>query len=185
MVETAGRWRVAAGAVLIQLCLGAIYAWSVFTPALRDAGWSKVQTQIVFSVSLATFAVVMVLAGRRLAVWGPRRLAVAGGLTLGAGYVIAGLGGLSLLYFFVFVMSLFDWGWLYSESFRTIGLVVTVLAIILASLSLVLDFGTIERGVQLGAPKDLEWYMAYSLMVTLIWLYIELLRLLALLARNR
>ncbi len=93
MVETAGRWRVAAGAVLIQLCLGAIYAWSVFTPALRDAGWSKVQTQIVFSVSLATFAVVMVLAGRRLATWGPRRLAFTGGLTLGAGYVIAGVGG--------------------------------------------------------------------------------------------
>jgi OFA family oxalate/formate antiporter-like MFS transporter len=93
MVETAGRWRVAAGAVLIQLCLGAIYAWSVFTPALRDAGWSKVQTQIVFSVSLATFAVVMVLAGRRLATWGPRRLAFSGGLTLGAGYAIAGVGG--------------------------------------------------------------------------------------------
>jgi OFA family oxalate/formate antiporter-like MFS transporter len=84
---------VAAGAVLIQLCLGAIYAWSVFTPALRDAGWSKVQTQIVFSVSLATFAVVMVLAGRRLTTWGPQRLAFTGGLTLGAGYVIAGIGG--------------------------------------------------------------------------------------------
>ena len=48
------------------------------------------QTQIVFSVSLATFAVVMVLAGRRLTTWGPQRLAFAGGLTLGAGYVIAG-----------------------------------------------------------------------------------------------
>jgi len=92
MDETAGRWRVAAGAVLIQLCLGAIYAWSVFTPALRDAGWSKVQTQIVFSVSLATFAIVMVFAGRRLATWGPQRLALAGGLTLGAGYVVAGMG---------------------------------------------------------------------------------------------
>lgn len=93
MIETAPRWRVAAGAVLIQLCLGAIYAWSVFTPSLRDAGWSKVETQIVFSLSLGTFAVVMVFAGRRLRTWGPRVLALAGGLTLGAGYAIAGLGG--------------------------------------------------------------------------------------------
>ncbi|NNK92116.1 MAG: MFS transporter, partial [Acidimicrobiia bacterium] len=73
------RWRVVIGAVLIQLCLGAIYAWSVFTPTLQDAGWSKLQTQIVFSVGLASFALVMVYAGRRLKVWGPRNLAVAGG----------------------------------------------------------------------------------------------------------
>ncbi len=87
------RWTVAAGAVLIQLCLGAIYAWSVFTPHLRDAGWSKVETQVVFAVALASFAGVMVLAGRKLATWGPQRLAVAGGLILGGGYAIAAIGG--------------------------------------------------------------------------------------------
>ncbi|HIE22339.1 MAG TPA: MFS transporter [Acidimicrobiia bacterium] len=88
-----GRWRVAVGAVLIQLSLGAIYAWSVFTPALRDAGWSRVETQVVFSVGLASFALVMVLAGRKLSVWGPRRMAAASGLTLGTGYLLAALGG--------------------------------------------------------------------------------------------
>ena len=93
MSSTAGRWKVVLGAVLIQLCLGAIYAWSVFTPGLRDFGWSKLQTQIVFSVGLATFALVMVFAGRKLGDWGPQRLALAGGLTLGAGYAIAGLFG--------------------------------------------------------------------------------------------
>jgi OFA family oxalate/formate antiporter-like MFS transporter len=87
------QWVVVPGAVLIQVCLGAIYAWSVFTPALRDAGWTKAETQIVFSVALATFAVVMVLAGKRLEKWGPRRLAATGGLTLGAGYALAGVGG--------------------------------------------------------------------------------------------
>lgn len=81
------------GAVLIQLCLGAIYAWSVFTPTLKDSGWSKVQTQIVFSVGLGMFALVMVFAGRRLKTYGPRRLAVMGGITLGLGYAVAGLGG--------------------------------------------------------------------------------------------
>ncbi|MGI9611140.1 MAG: OFA family MFS transporter [Acidimicrobiia bacterium] len=87
------RWQVVIGAVLIQFCLGAIYAWSVFTPALRDAGWSRVQTQVVFSVGLASFALVMVLAGKKLAAWGPRRLAILGGLTLGSGYMFAALVG--------------------------------------------------------------------------------------------
>lgn len=87
------RWWVVFGAILIQLCLGAIYAWSVFTPELKSAGWSKLDTQIVFSVGLATFALVMVFAGHKLNQWGPRKLAFIGGITLGAGYVIAGLGG--------------------------------------------------------------------------------------------
>ncbi|MCU0282222.1 MAG: MFS transporter, partial [Acidimicrobiia bacterium] len=87
------RWPVVVGAVLIQLCLGAIYAWSVFTTPLRDEGWSKAQTQIVFSVGLAMFALVMVFAGRKLATWGPQRLAIIGGLLLGAGYAIGGIGG--------------------------------------------------------------------------------------------
>jgi OFA family oxalate/formate antiporter-like MFS transporter len=87
------RWWVVVGAVMIQLCLGAIYAWSVFTPALKAAGWSKLDTQLVFAVGLAVFAVVMVFAGRKLPAWGPRRLAVAGGLILGAGYMLAGLLG--------------------------------------------------------------------------------------------
>ncbi|MGI9616540.1 MAG: Bax inhibitor-1/YccA family protein [Acidimicrobiales bacterium] len=99
--------------------------------------------------------------------------------------VSAAIGGLCLLYFIVFVVSLFDWGWLYSDSFRTIGLVVTVLAIILAALSLTLDFGSIDAGVAAGAPKFMEWYSAYGLMVTLIWLYLLILRLLAVLSRNR
>lgn len=91
MADTASRWKVVVGALLVQLCLGAIYAWSVFTPGLKDAGWSNTETQIVFSVGLAMFAIVMVYAGRRLADWGPQRLAFAGGITLGVGYVIAGL----------------------------------------------------------------------------------------------
>jgi len=87
------RWFVVLGAVLIQLCLGAIYAWSVFTPELTDSGWSKTQTQIVFSVGLAMFALSMVFAGRKLSSWGPRTLATAGGVTLGLGYMIASIGG--------------------------------------------------------------------------------------------
>jgi OFA family oxalate/formate antiporter-like MFS transporter len=93
MADVASRWKVVLGAVLIQLCLGAIYAWSVFTPGLEDAGWSKTETQIVFSVGLALFAIVMVFAGRKLNDWGPQRLAFAGGITLGLGYFVAGFDG--------------------------------------------------------------------------------------------
>ncbi len=87
------RWLVVFGAILIQLCLGAIYAWSVFTPPLVEAGWTKAQTQGVFAAGLASFAVVMVLAGRLMPKIGARNLAMMGGVVLGLGYVLAGLVG--------------------------------------------------------------------------------------------
>jgi len=87
------RWFVVLGAILIQLSLGAIYAWSVFTPALSEAGWTRLETQMVFAVGLASFALVMVFAGRLLTTLGPRKLAMLGGLTLGTGYALAGLFG--------------------------------------------------------------------------------------------
>lgn len=98
-VTSAGfnRWWVVGGAVLIQLALGAIYAWSVFTARLTDpAGpyaFSASETAWVFSAGLATFALTMVLAGRLLPRLGPRVLALAGGALLGAGYVLGGLFG--------------------------------------------------------------------------------------------
>jgi len=87
------RWSAVIGAVIIQLCLGAIYAWSVFTKPLVDAGWSRTQTQAVFAAGLALFAIVMVIAGRLMPKYGPRKLAIAGGVVLGLGYFLAGLFG--------------------------------------------------------------------------------------------
>ena len=60
-----------------------------------------------------------------------------------------------------------------------IGIGFSVFVVIIASLNLVLDFDFIEAGVEQGAPKYMEWYGAFGLMVTLIWLYLEILRLLA------
>ena len=91
------RWLVVVGAILIQLCLGAIYAWSVFTKklSLPDGGYgfTATQTQWIFSAGLATFAFVMLFAGRWQAKVGPRQVAVVGGIVLGAGYILGGLLG--------------------------------------------------------------------------------------------
>ena len=95
---------VVLGAILIQLCLGAIYAWSVFTKPLFDAGWSRTETQAVFAAGLALFAIVMVLAGRIMPKIGPKKLAMSGGLVLGLGYLLAGLfGGTNFWAIFVFI----------------------------------------------------------------------------------
>jgi MFS transporter, OFA family, oxalate/formate antiporter len=81
------------GAILIQLALGAIYAWSVYTRLLFEEGWTRTQTQLVFATGLAVFAIVMVMAGRMLPKAGPRKLALAGGLVLGLGYILSGIFG--------------------------------------------------------------------------------------------
>lgn len=93
------RWFVVLGAILIQFCLGAIYAWSVFTPALtKDPyNFSATETQWIFGVGLASFAIVMILAGRMQAKFPPRNIAIAGGLVLGLGYAAASLMGTSFL----------------------------------------------------------------------------------------
>jgi len=87
------RGLVVMGAILIQLALGAIYAWSVFTPSLVAEGWSKENTQWVFAIGLASFAISMVFAGKKLNSWGPQKLTWIGGIVLGLGYILAGLIG--------------------------------------------------------------------------------------------
>ena len=103
-MEIKNRWFVVMGAILVQLALGAIYAWSVFTPWLVEEGWTKAQTQGVFSTGLFFFAVVMVLAGRMMPKLGPTKVAMSGGFVLGSGYLLAGLfGGTSFPALLVFI----------------------------------------------------------------------------------
>ena len=100
-VKVMNRWLVVIGAILIQMCLGALYAWSAFTQKLVDAdglyGFSTAQTQWIFSAGLVTFAIVMLFAGRWMTKVGPRRVVITGGLLVGAGYILAAfLGDTSL-----------------------------------------------------------------------------------------
>ena len=95
--------------------------------------------------------------------------------------IVAGIGGIFLLYLVNFIMMFFGSGISLlsptNGSLMSIGLSVGIVCF--ASLSLVLDFDFIEEGAEKGMPKYMEWYGAFSLMVTLIWLYLEILRLIA------
>ena len=94
--------------------------------------------------------------------------------------VIAATGGIAVFYlvqmalsfFFHFQFSVINGGGFW-------GIAFSLFVVVIAALNLVLDFDMIETGVQGGAPKYMEWYGAFGLMVTLIWLYLEMLRLLA------
>lgn len=101
------RWLVVMGAILIQLALGAIYAWSVFTPQLTAIDgiyqFSAGQAAWIFSTGLFFFALVMIWAGRQLTTIGPQKLAMAGGIVLGAGYILAGFFGNSFISQLIFI----------------------------------------------------------------------------------
>ena len=95
--------------------------------------------------------------------------------------VAAGVGGIFMLYMVSFIMSFFGSGISLlsptNGSLMSIGLSLVIVCV--ASCCLVLDFDFIEEGAEKGLPKYMEWYGAFSLMVTLIWLYLEILRLLS------
>ncbi len=93
--------------------------------------------------------------------------------------VIAATCAIALLYLVCFVLSFFGKQVPYIHSSGTIGIAFSLFVVGLAALNLLLDFDFIEPGVAAGAPKYFEWYAGFSLLVTLVWLYLELLRLLA------
>ncbi len=101
------RWLVVVGALLIQLSLGAIYAWGAFTGALQDPEgpfkYTASQTSWIFSAGLASFAFTMIVAGRLQDKYGPRIIAVIGGLMLGAGYIAASFTGTSFALMLIFI----------------------------------------------------------------------------------
>ena len=99
--------------------------------------------------------------------------------------VIAATGGICLMYLVSMVLSLFhvNMGFMQGGGMLSIG--ISVFVVIIAALNLVLDFDMIEQGSRLGAPKYLEWYAGFGLLVTLVWLYIEILNLLAKLNSRR
>ncbi len=105
--KVGNRWLVVVGALLIQLSLGAIYAWGAFTKTLQDPEglfkYSAEQTSWIFSAGLASFAFTMILAGRWQDKYGPRIVALIGGIILGIGYIIASKTGTDFTKMLIFI----------------------------------------------------------------------------------
>ena len=93
--------------------------------------------------------------------------------------VVAATGGIALVYLASIALGFFGIKIPLIHESGLIGIGFSLFVVVIASLNLVLDFDFIEIGVEQGAPKYMEWYGAFGLMVTLVWLYLELLRLLS------
>jgi len=129
------------------------------------------------AVSL-TFAVLFVL----LLAYKFRIVQATRGFRLG---IIAATGGIALLYLVNIVMSFgFHRPMEFLYAATPLGIGISLVITIIAALNLILDFDLIERGAAMGAPKYMEWYGAFAMMVTLIWLYMEILRLLSKMRRR-
>jgi uncharacterized YccA/Bax inhibitor family protein len=98
--------------------------------------------------------------------------------------IVAATGAVCLVYLVSLVMSLFGARMPFIHESGPIGIGFSVVVVIIAALNLLLDFDFIEQGVRHEAPRYMEWYGGFSLLVTLVWMYLEILRLLAKL-RNR
>ena len=93
--------------------------------------------------------------------------------------IFAATGGIALLYMVSMALGFFGVRVPYIHDSSPIGIAFSVFVVVIAALNLVLDFDFIERGAEAGAPKYMEWVGAFGLLVTLVWLYLEILHLLA------
>ena len=93
--------------------------------------------------------------------------------------VVAATGGIMLVYLATIVLGFFGVSIPFIHGTGLIGIGFSLFVVVIAAMNLVLDFDFIETGVESRAPKYMEWYAGFGLLVTLVWLYIEILRLLA------
>ncbi len=155
-------------AILEGLALGGISA--VFEAQYKG---------IVFMAIFLTFGVLAsLLIAYRSGIIKPTQGFIAG--------LTAATGAIALYYVVSMVMSFLGITVPLIHSSSSFGILFSVVVVVIAALNLVLDFHMIQQGTATGAPKYMEWYCAFGLMVTLVWLYLEILRLLAKLQdRNR
>jgi uncharacterized YccA/Bax inhibitor family protein len=93
--------------------------------------------------------------------------------------IVAATGGIFVFYMLQMLLGFFGFHFVSINGSGPIGIGFSLIVVAIAALNLVLDFDFIEQGVQVGAPKYMEWYGAFGIMVTLVWLYLEILRLLS------
>jgi uncharacterized YccA/Bax inhibitor family protein len=98
--------------------------------------------------------------------------------------VFAATAGIAVFYLLAFVLRFFGVEMPLIHESTTMGIIFSLIVVAIAALNLILDFDMIEQGAAMGAPKYMEWYGAFGLLVTIVWLYIEILRLLSKIARR-
>jgi uncharacterized YccA/Bax inhibitor family protein len=93
--------------------------------------------------------------------------------------IVTATAGIAIFYLITFVLSFFGIRIPFLHEGSALGIGFSVFVVAIAALNLILDFDMIEQGAELGAPKYMEWYGAFGLLVTIVWLYLEILRLLS------
>ena len=93
--------------------------------------------------------------------------------------IVAATGGIAVFYFLQFILGFFGVHFTSINGATPLGIGFSIVVVIVAALNLVLDFDLIDNGARYGAPKYMEWYSAFALMITLVWLYLEIIRLLS------
>ncbi|MEO7428212.1 MAG: Bax inhibitor-1/YccA family protein [Acidimicrobiales bacterium] len=141
--------------------------------ALYNTAYDGIVVQAV-ALTIGVFAVMLFLFATRI-------IRVTDKLRMG---IVAATGAIMLVYVLNLVLSLFGGNLAFLHSSSAMGIGISLLIVGVAAFNLLLDFDFVERGVEAGAPRYMEWYAAFGLLVTLIWLYLELLRLLAKLQRR-
>lgn len=156
----AARFTAPVYALLQGAFLGAI-------SGVYDTAYDGIVLQAV-SLTIGVFAMMLFLFATRI-------IKVTDKLRMG---IVAATGAIFLVYLLNLVLSLFDSSvpFLHENSLLGIGISLVIVAV--AAFNLLLDFDFVERGVAAGAPRTMEWYAGFGLVVTIIWLYLELLRLL-------
>lgn len=98
--------------------------------------------------------------------------------------IVMATGAVFLVYMLSWILGFFGLNIPYLHEGGTVGIVISLVIIGIAALNLLLDFDMFEKGEEFGAPKYMEWFAGMSLLITLVWIYIEILRLLAILSSN-
>lgn len=164
---TAPLYAIAEGAFL-----GAISGWYAERFGSVEEGVVSLNSDMVLQAIMLTFGVL----GAMLLAYTTRIIKPTEKFKAG---VVAATGAIFLVYLASIVMSLFGASMPFLHDSGPIGIGISLVIVTIAALNLVLDFDFIERGVNAGAPKHLEWYGGFTLLVTLVWLYLEILRLLS------
>ena len=145
--------------------------------AIANAAFAKSYPGLVTQAVLLTFGTV-------IAMFGLYRFRIIKATEKFKSIVFTATAGIAIFYLLAMVLRMFHVDIPFLHEGSAMGIIFSLIVVSIAALNLILDFDMIEQGAAKGAPKYMEWYCSFGLMVTIVWLYIEILKLLMKLARR-